>query len=277
MSEITGHAQIRYSSDRNAALVVIHTRVNNRNGKLKVEFSFNNEPLTSVNRYEVNSNFQKELSIKIVGTNEETKKQYQVELESLNFIWQNSKIELGPQYENGQKGAIVELFGWAYEEIEKECESLGKMGYLGVKVFPPQEGIKSFSQLQNGELNPWYWVYQPVSYKLSSRMGTRAQLRKMIVTCRKHNVRVYADAVINHMTGGGNDAFPSHRNGHGGHCSKWGAKDSFAGSPYYTHSFAFEKTFAKEVILILFNFFRNQEWNFQLFLGDQWISTVKDR
>ena len=29
------------------------------------------------------------------------------------------------------------MFGWTYAEIEKECQAIGKMGYLGVKVFPP--------------------------------------------------------------------------------------------------------------------------------------------
>jgi alpha-amylase len=51
----------------------------------------------------------------------------------------------------------------------------------------------------------------------------------MILTCRKHGVRVYADAVINHMSGGGNDAHHYHRNGNGGHCDKWGAKNGTAG------------------------------------------------
>jgi alpha-amylase len=52
----------------------------------------------------------------------------------------------------------------------------------------------------------------------------------MILTCRKHGVRVYADAVINHMSGGGNDAHHYHRNGNGGHCDKWGAKNGTAGN-----------------------------------------------
>lgn len=30
------------------------------------------------------------------------------------------------------------MFGWPYEDIEQECEMLGKAGYLGIKVFPPQ-------------------------------------------------------------------------------------------------------------------------------------------
>jgi alpha-amylase len=38
-------------------------------------------------------------------------------------------------------------------------------------------------------------------------------------------VRMYADAVINHMTGGGNDANPAHRNPDAG-CATWGTKNS---------------------------------------------------
>lgn len=41
--------------------------------------------------------------------------------------------------------------------------------------------------------------YQPVSYRLHSRMGSRDQLKDMIRTCRLAGVRVYGDAVINHM------------------------------------------------------------------------------
>ena len=52
-------------------------------------------------------------------------------------------------------------------------------------------------------MNPWYWLYQPVSYKLVSRMGSTKELRDMVNTCRMNGVRVYAVAVVNHMTGDG--------------------------------------------------------------------------
>lgn len=58
-----------------------------------------------------------------------------------------------------------------------------------------------------------------------------------------------ADAVVNHMTGGGNDANPKHRISQGGtNCNTWGAKGTSAGntsSPYYTQDYAYtlgEKT-----------------------------------
>lgn len=135
------------------------------------------------------------------------------------------------------RGAIVELFGWPFDDVASECEFLAKAGYMGVKVFPAQEHVETYHYLQNGELNPWWFQYQPVSYRLNSRLGSRKELRKMILTCRKHSVRVYADAVINHMTGGGNDVL-EHRINRGS-CVKWGAKNATGGSPYFTHSFTF--------------------------------------
>ena len=102
----------------------------------------------------------------------------------------------------------------------------------------------------NNDLNPWYFAYQPVSYRLQGRMGSRDELRSAIRTCRKAGVRVYADAVINHMTGGGNDANPYHRNPDAG-CSTWGMKNSSltmnskgtakadGPSPMFTQSFVY--------------------------------------
>lgn len=78
-------------------------------------------------------------------------------------------------------------------------------------------------------------VYQPVSYRLYSRLGSRQQLRLMIQTCRANGVRVYADAVVNHMAIGGNDVSEGHHRVDGSNCQKWGALSSSKGSPYYTH------------------------------------------
>lgn len=62
-----------------------------------------------------------------------------LQLDEIYFIWQNVPIvQDAAKYENGQKGAIIELFGWPYKDIALECEAIGKMGYLGVKVYPPQ-------------------------------------------------------------------------------------------------------------------------------------------
>ena len=98
------------------------------------------------------------------------------------------------------------------------------------------------SQPFDGNLNPWYFMYQPVSYRMQGRMGTRDQLRKTIQTCRSLGVRVYADAVINHMVGGGNDQNAYHRNTAGSSCNTWPNKNTSAGedgSPMYTQNFIY--------------------------------------
>lgn len=113
---------------------------------------------------------------------------------------------------------------------------------MGVKVFPPQESVFSNTWPQNGELNPWWFMQQPTSYKLNGRNGNRAELKEMIYTCRRMGVRVYADAVVNHMTGGGNDSWASHRNGNGSNCTQWGSKDSTGQSPQFTQDFVQQKS-----------------------------------
>ena len=84
-------------------------------------------------------------------------------------------------------------------------------------------------------------MYQPVSYRLQGRMGSRDELRSLIGTCRRLGVRVYADAVINHMTGGGND-MTRHRRSAGSSCVEWGNKSSSlpgGPSPFYTQANAY--------------------------------------
>jgi len=164
-----------------------------------------------------------------------------VVLDPVDFHWNAFPIkERAGDYRGGQKGAVVELFGWPHADVEAECADLASMGYLGVKVFPVQEQVMS-SEPFNNVLNPWYFMYQPVSLRLQGRMGTRDDLRQMITACRGHGVRVYADAVVNHMTGGGNDANPYHRNPGAG-CATWGNKTSSlpgGHSPFYTQDFVY--------------------------------------
>jgi alpha-amylase len=90
---------------------------------------------------------------------------------------------------------FVHLFEWKWNDIAQECEAyLGPVGYGAVQISPPNEHAvvaeKNF---------PWWQRYQPVSYKLTSRSGDRTELISMINRCHKAGVKIYADAVINHM------------------------------------------------------------------------------
>ena len=90
--------------------------------------------------------------------------------------------------------AYVHLFEWTWKDVAQECETfLGPKGFAAVQVSPPNE----HAVLPN---YPWYQRYQPVSYQLTSRSGTREEFIDMVKRCRAAGVDVYADAVINHMS-----------------------------------------------------------------------------
>lgn len=105
---------------------------------------------------------------------------------------------------------LANLFEWNWPSVAKECTTqLGPAGYAGVQVAPPQDSTKRTS-VGNGSddvLHPWWEVYQPADYRLTSRMGTEAQFKAMVKTCRAAGVKVYVDAVINHMTGQGTTSY----------------------------------------------------------------------
>ena len=52
----------------------------------------------------------------------------------------------------------------------------------------------------------------------------------MINTCRSFNIRIYAETVINHCTGGGNDMYEDHISIS---CEHWGYKAGSGGSPFW--------------------------------------------
>ena len=97
----------------------------------------------------------------------------------------------------GPRDVIVQLFQWNHRSVAAECrDHLGPAGYGAVQVSPPQEHV-----LVGGR--PWWQDYQPVSYQLTGRRGDRAAFASMVAACHAAGVKVYVDAVINHMAGGG--------------------------------------------------------------------------
>lgn len=95
---------------------------------------------------------------------------------------------------NAQPTTFVHLFEWDWQDIATECETfLGPKGYAAVQVSPPNEHI---------DVPQWWARYQPVSYVLQSRGGTRQQFVDMVQRCNNAGVDIYVDAVVNHMAAG---------------------------------------------------------------------------
>eukprot|EP00935_MAST-01C_sp_MAST-1C-sp1_P001583 g1583.t1 len=255
-SRLVGHAHVEYSASGTVTVQILCTHKANAT----LTYSFDGKAQVSNTKTfpAAAPGITKPVSVSVTASDGA-----KLELEPVDLLHSAPKVlPVNEQhFRAGQKGAIVEMFGWPHKDVEAECPKLGALGYLGVKVYPTQEQVMSTQPFQK-VINPWYFMYQPVSYRLSGRMGSRDELRSMIHACRKAGVRVYADAVINHMSGGGNDANYAHRNGNGGSCTTWGAKttsmamhnsadtrtitsrgagaNTTGGSPYYTQNYAYE-------------------------------------
>ncbi|CAH1795064.1 unnamed protein product [Owenia fusiformis] len=94
---------------------------------------------------------------------------------------------------------MVHLFEWTHASVADECERfLSENGFCAVQVSPPNE-----HRVIDDPWRPWYQRYQPVSYSMTSRSGNELEFLDMVNRCNDVGVRVYVDAVINHMTGGG--------------------------------------------------------------------------
>ncbi|MGH3375197.1 MAG: carbohydrate-binding module family 20 domain-containing protein [Actinoallomurus sp.] len=101
----------------------------------------------------------------------------------------------------GDHDVIANLFEWNWPSVAAECTNvLGPQGYGAVQVAPPEDSLTRAG-------HPWWEVYQPADYNLTSRMGDRAQFSSMVSACHSAGVKVYADAVINHMTGQGSTSY----------------------------------------------------------------------
>ena len=123
-----------------------------------------------------------------------------------------------------RKGVIFTAFQQNWKSIAQECKTTyGPEGVSYVQVSPPNEHVSG---------TQWWTSYQPVSYKLKSKLGDEYGFKKMITACNAAGVGIIADAVINHMTGAGD----THTEGVGG--SKYSAKDqSFPDAGYKKDDF----------------------------------------
>ena len=235
MHKIVGYVQQKYTTNKNECTVTVNYRLNTLTLPLYSDVLFKfGDHISSNNVFVVNEKISSKykengLPVSVSIVNYLHQVEASLEFDPIYFKWDNIEVTSL----NGKYGAIVELFGWPYEDIQKECEFLGENRYLGVQILPPVETILDFNSTVNGVLNPWHYAYQPVSYKLNSRMGTHKQLRAMINKCREHGVRVYSETIINHMTTFGTDSYPRHQKDDSG-CTNYGRINSTGGSPWYT-------------------------------------------
>ena len=125
MNLLVGYSQLLYSSDKKVCTINFITRVNPKLGKEGVDYKIiytfdkteqeeNSITINSASSYPDGM----PISAKIIDM--QGNQLAKLELEDEYFIWDNPTVNQGAEYENGQKGAIVEMFGWPYDDIAEE-------------------------------------------------------------------------------------------------------------------------------------------------------------
>ena len=215
MHSLVGYGDIRYTSSARNADDVCIVAIHRLQSQVTLQYYFNgvaqSEPCKRFTAAE-----RGEVALKVVASDET-----QLVVPAVNLIWNAQSLGSRPgDFRGGKKGGVAEMFGWPHRDVEKECEILAKAGYLGVKLFPVHEQLMSTQPFENA-MNPWYFMYQPVSYKLDGRSGTREELQSLVNKCRSLGVRVYNDIILNHFTGAGNDLLKHRNPGSGNNSNKF--------------------------------------------------------
>ena len=166
MRYLVGYAQMEYNRKRNLCIITFNTRVNPDLGTEGIDYyilyTFGDADEQEDNTYEVNSrddSYPNGLSLSCRIINRKTSSEVvSLKLQDIYLLWDNVEIDLPDEYyKSGQRGSIVELFGWSLEDVGEECEFLGIAGYLGVKIFSPNEHLLTDANVEGGVLNPWWY------------------------------------------------------------------------------------------------------------------------
>ena len=96
---------------------------------------------------------------------------------------------------------IIQLFQWRIIDIIPIVQEL-KNKFTAIQISPLQP-IKD----NGGE---WWKLYQPCDLTIGNYLGTTEDLIKLTEECKKYNIEVYADLVLNHVAGANDGTIKPH-------------------------------------------------------------------
>ena len=96
---------------------------------------------------------------------------------------------------------IIQLFQWRIIDIIPIVQEL-KNKFTAIQISPLQP-IKD----NGGE---WWKLYQPCDLTIGNYLGTTEDLTKLTEECKKYNIEVYADLVLNHVAGANDGTIKPH-------------------------------------------------------------------
>ena len=113
--KLVGYAKYQYNSAKTQANVTIYTQINDKYSNVTLTYLLNGTNTTN-NVINLDNSFKGLLEVTVYATRNGQSLATLV-LDPLDFIWNHPTVNQSSNYKNGQKGAIIEMFGWPYADI----------------------------------------------------------------------------------------------------------------------------------------------------------------
>lgn len=112
------------------------------------------------------------------------------------------RVTHNPDYTN--TGSILHVWSWNFGNIARNMSRIADAGFTMIQTSPVQhcynpEGASTKLFDPEGKEGNWYYYYQPTDWKIGNQIvGSRAQMKQMMDSAAKYNVRVIVDVLPNH-------------------------------------------------------------------------------
>ncbi len=98
---------------------------------------------------------------------------------------------------------ILHCYNWKLNDIIPILEKVKEQGFDAIQINPIQP-------LKEDGLKEWWMSYQPIGFSIGNYFGTKEDLIKLCNEASKHDIKIFADVVINHMGAAVDDNFKPH-------------------------------------------------------------------
>ena len=98
---------------------------------------------------------------------------------------------------------ILHCYNWKLNDIIPILEKAKEQGFEAIQINPIQP-------LKEDGLKEWWMSYQPIGFSIGNYFGTKEDLIKLCNEASKHEIKIFADVVINHMGSAIDDNFKPH-------------------------------------------------------------------
>lgn len=93
---------------------------------------------------------------------------------------------------NNMREIILHCFQWRISDIIRILEKVKECGYTSIQVTPIQPCKKG---------DEWWTYYQPLSFKIGNRSGTKQELTELCYKANKIGIKIIVDVVLRHLAG----------------------------------------------------------------------------